>query len=120
MKKIHYILLSLAITAFLSCSSNDKKAQALVDGFMKEYLLNQDGISEVEYSEIDSTYHVSESALTTMRNSRVDNYRKGISYGKPTKKLLYMSVKYKRKGNAEKQTFYFDDQLSTVVAFKDN
>ncbi len=90
-------------------------------GLVKEFMTTQMGVGDydvVQWGSIDSTFFVSDSMVAVMRQQMAGKV-KG-DYTKPSAKLLYLNVKYAIDKDTVKQTFYFDDKLTGVVALKNN
>jgi len=121
-RKITAFSLLALLLAFAACGDANKanKAESMIADYMEQNM--QGGkVTEREYSRLDSTFHVRQKAIMNMRNAQVDGYKQSSATPTaPTKKLLYMSIKYKLDGKPRKQTFYFDEQLTGIVCFKDN
>ena len=80
---------------------------------------NPSAISGKDFADIGTTRHLNDSLITVMRQRGASGYKKGISYGKmPTGDLYYLRMSYISNGDTLQNTFYFDSELSEVVAFK--
>lgn len=125
MKKLTYGLLfslSLTITLLFSSCGEQHQAKQLVKTFLKENLKdNQFSIEQT--SKLDSTYLVSDSTLQVLRTHMAHSpifKPLNLNNAVRSKKLLYMQVKYVSGTKEYDQTFYMDDKLEHVVAFKEN
>ena len=104
------------------CNREKSRAQGLVKDFLKENLVEND-FKVMDFSRLDSTKYVSDSIFNRMRVSNLQDSRfkqpLDFSDDAKTKKLLFIRVKYRIEKDTILQTFYFDDELSRVVSFKE-
>lgn len=110
-----------AATLFLSCGQgiNNEK---LIKTFLDENITDK-GISELSFSQTDSTVHVSDSTIKSLRAStaKLPIFKKKIEYGERqnTKKMYYVHVEYKTSdGKRMRHTVYLDDKMQHVVCLK--
>ena len=77
----------------------------------------------MDFSRLDSTTFVSDSMAHMMRMKMANNplFKPEMNYqkGHKTRKLYFIRVKYRIEKDTILQTFYFDDELSRVVSFKE-
>lgn len=113
--------LSLFCAAILmtGCGSGNKE-EKLVSDFLNKNL-KENNISQVTFSEVDSTSHVSDSVIGIMRNDaeRSGLFRSGLKYTERTKgqKLHFISVSYTASnGKRMRHTFYLDKKRITSSA----
>lgn len=117
--------LSLFCAAILMtgcCSGN--KEEKLVSDFLNKNL-KENNISQVTFSEVDSTSHVSDSVIGIMRNDaeRSGLFRSGLKYAERTKgqKLHFISVSYTASnGKRMRHTFYLDKKADNVICIKND
>ena len=122
MTKIRNILFASLATVFLSSCGEQYKAKQLVSNFLDRSLAEKD-FSIENCSKLDSTYYVTDSTLNAMRAaSRKETpfIRARYEGVKRSKKLLFIRIDYTNNGRKHTQTFYMDDRLQHVVAFKNN
>ena len=119
MKSRVYIIIGMsALLLFASCGQQHK-AESLAKDFVAENMENPSAISGKDFAYLGTTRHISDSLITIMRQRGASGYKKGISYGKmPTGDLYYLRMSYISNGDTLQNTFYFDSELSEVVAFK--
>jgi len=121
MKTTYYISAFLSILILIGCGQK-RSAQQLIGKFLDENLVDNQ-ISNKNFSEIDSTFYITDHIIGTMRK-QVEKERivkPNIEYGKQEKnrKLLFMSVSYlNSNGSKQKLTFYMNSELKNIVAFK--
>lgn len=114
---------AITVIAFIGCTSrNDPKT--VVKDFIHENLVDND-ISETDFSRPDTTFHITDSAITVMRKNAgaLKTYKKNPKYMNVVqgKKLIFITLKYTlQNGEKQSQTFYVNVDGSGVVAFKNN
>ena len=121
----------LAKTLSLFCAAilmtgcgNGNKEEKLVSDFLNKNL-KENNISQVTFSEVDSTSHVSDSVIGIMRNDaeRSGLFRSGLKYAERTKgqKLHFISVSYTASnGKRMRHTFYLDKKADNVICIKND
>ena len=87
--------------------------------FVAENMENPSAISHQDFADLGTTRHISDSLITLMRQRGASGFKKGITYGKmPSGDLYFLRMSYISNGDTLQNTFYFDSELSEVVAFK--
>lgn len=114
---------AVAVIAFVGCSSK-KSPKAIVKNFIKENLVNNN-ISDKDFSDADSTFYVTDSAIAVMRENanKLAYYKKNIKYvnHNKKKKIIFITLKYTMSNEKKQsQTFYLDEEGTGVIAFKNN
>ena len=118
MRSRAYIRIGIAARLLAACG-RQHKAESLAKDFVAENMENPSAISGKDFADIGTTRHLNDSLITVMRQRGASGYKKGISYGKmPTGDLYYLRMSYISNGDTLQNTFYFDSELSEVVAFK--
>lgn len=118
MRSRAYIIIGISALLFASCG-RQHKAESLAKDFVAENMENPSAISGKDFADIGTTRHLNDSLITVMRQRGASGYKKGISYGEmPTGDLYYLRMSYISNGDTLQNTFYFDSELSEVVAFK--
>ncbi len=123
MKKTLVAIVALVVAmAFTGCNREKSKAESMVKDFLKENLVEND-FKVMDFSRLDSTTFVSDSMAHMMRMKMANNplFKPEMNYqkGHKTRKLYFIRVKYRIEKDTILQTFYFDDELSRVVSFKE-
>ena len=121
MKRV-IISVSAALSVLLSGCGQGYKVHKLVENFLEQQM-NVAGYDVVEWGKIDSTFRVSSDVLAQMRHQGNLLIKRTLPYQAPTNKLNYITVKYVKTGAVQdtvSQTFYLNDQMTGVVAFKNN
>ena len=107
-----------ALLLFASCGQQHK-AESLANDFVAENMEDPSAISGKDFADLGTTRHLNDSLITMMRQRGSANFKKGISYGAiPTGDLYYLRMSYISNGDTLQNTFYFDPELTEVVAFK--
>ena len=119
MKSRAYIIIGIsALLLFASCGQQHK-AESLAKDFVAENMEDPSAISVKDFADLGTTRHISDSLITVMRQRGASGYKKDITYGKiPTGDLYYLRMSYISNGDTLQNTFYFDAELTEVVAFK--
>lgn len=116
------IIPALVFALMLSGCGRQHKAEGVIKGFLKENLVTDD--YAVRISDIDSTRHVSDSALNAMKVAAAHNkmFKKNMKFGSNTgvSSCFYTRTYIIRPSDTIVQTFYLDRELNSVIAFKDN
>jgi len=120
MKRITRIVTCITFTALLIGCGPQKDAERLVDQFIEQYAVEPAAIQNVSYQHIDSTKLVSDSLIGVMQQRSHELFKDGIDYPVKSKgnKLYYIRMKFTYKGDTLRQTFYIDEALEHIVAFK--
>ena len=121
--KIYIMMMACsAIIILSSVSCKNNSAKGLIEDFMNVNMVSTSNISDKEYSKIDSTFYINDSIINAMHKMQVPGYKGIIKYSneKAGKKLLFMSITFKQNKKDIKQTFYFDENITHIVAFKEN
>ncbi len=115
MKSASYIIIGVALLLFVSCGQQ-QQAKSVVKDFMEEQLHRTD-VSYLDFSDVDSTRAITDSMIAALRQQAAKDIsyqeRKGLS-------LLHIRAKYLQGGDTCSTTFYLDNQIDGVVAFKEN
>ncbi len=122
-KHILYLILCSAVLLATSCGQQ-YKAKRIAEDFMKSNLKDATRLKVTKLTSLDSTKVLSDSVISDLRQraENTSHYKRGITYspGGMTKKLLLSRVSYELNGKRHQDTYYFDDSMTRVVAFKIN
>ena len=114
-----YIILGiLALLLFTACGQR-YQAKSLVKEFVKEHAVEEVYITD--FTDLDSTRVISDSLFQAMQtNASHDPLFKAVDFSgrKATSPLLYIRMRYQKDTLELSKTFYFDKDLSAVIAFK--
>ena len=115
--------MAIALTAMVISSCGIKhQAKSLVKDYLADNLVNQD-IADLSVSDVDSSFYITPAIIKRMETHLAANkrFKQNIKFKTaPSRKVLFVQAKYTNGQDTLKQTFYFDDQLTTVIACKDN
>ena len=108
---------------FASCGQQHQ-AKNVIETFIYENINEPSAVNGLKISKFDSTRVVNDSVIKRMRQhaDTIQRFSKHIKYADMTavRKLFVARVTYSFYGVECSDTYYLDDQLSSVVAFKSN
>ena len=114
-----YIIIGiLALLLFTACGEQ-YQAKSLVKEFVKEHATGELNITD--FSDLDSTRVISDSLFQAMQQRAAhDPLFKAVDFSgaKPTPTLLYIRMRYQQDTLEMSKTFYFNQDLSAIIAFK--
>ena len=114
-----YIIIGISVLLLFASCGQQHKAENLAKEFVAENMENPSAISHQDFADLGTTRHISDSLITLMRQRGASGFKKGITYGKiPSGDLYFLRMSYISNGDTLQNTFYFDSELSEVVAFK--
>ena len=116
--RVHIIIGVLVLLLLASCGQR-YEAKQLVKAFVKEHATEEIDISS--FSDLDSTKVISDSLLQVMRQrAEKDTLFKDVKLGSvpPSTTLLYIRMRYGADSLNQSRTFYFDKDLTSIIAFK--
>ena len=107
-----------ALLLFASCGQQ-YHAEKTVEAFVEANMEQPNQISHRDYADVGTTRHINDSLITMMRERGAELFKKGITYGEmPTGDLFYLRMRYVHNGDTLQNTFYLNQELTEVVAFK--
>lgn len=113
---------AMTLALMLTACGNQHKTETVVNDFLAENMKQTD--YKIEFSNIDSTALVSDSAIIRMRKASLVNniYKQPLKYidAKSNDKYIYTQARIYIGNDTISQTFYLDMQMTGVVAFKKN
>lgn len=119
-----YILIGASLLLFASCGQQHQ-AENVIQDFVDEYVAEPASRSSITVVKFDSTKVLNDSTIRVMRANAdtIKRYSaKPIKYaeGAIGHKLFVVRIKYTIYGVEFSDTYYLDEALSHVVAFKTN
>ena len=116
-----YIIIGVLAVLLLASCGQRYQAKGIVKDFVKAYATEE--IDITSFSDLDSTKVISDSLLQVMRlRAEKDTLFKDIKLGSIplSTTLLFIRMRYQLPGDTIEQsrTFYFDRDLTDIVAFK--
>lgn len=113
-----YIIIGVTLLLSVSCG-RQHKAEQTVKTFVDQYAETPEAISDRDFSDIGTTRHISDSLIDVMRHQGAPGFKKDVSYGqRPADELVYLRMKYVLDNDTLQNTFYLNQELTEVVAFK--
>ena len=114
-----YIIIGILVVLLLTGCGQQYQAKSLVKDFVKEHATEELNITG--FSDMDSTKVISDSLFQAMQqNAAKDPLFKNVDFNglgaSPT--LLYIRMRYQKDTLEVSKTFYFDKDLSAIIAFK--
>ncbi len=120
MRIFYNIIIGVAFAMAITACGNQKDAENLVKEFISDNAVKPETMELIEFGKLDSTKVISDSVIESMQQRENPLFKKGIYYAdKSSGRLLYfIRAKIVVEGDTIPQTFYLDEQLQQVVAFK--
>jgi len=123
MRHSSYIIIGVALLLFASCGQQHQ-AKTVVQEFVDQHVAEPSARSDISIVKFDSTNVINDSVILAMRANAdtISRYVKPINYAEgPIGGKLYVArITYTIYGVECSDTYYLDDKLSRVVAFKSN
>ena len=108
---------------FVSCGQQHQ-AKDVIQQFVDQYAAEPSARSSISIVKFDSTKVINDSVILAMRANAdtIQRYKKPIKYaeGSIGGKLYVARIAYTIYGVEFSDTYYLDDKLSRVIAFKSN
>lgn len=115
-----YIKIGMAavVLLFVACGQQHD-AEQVVKAFVDDNMEQPEKVTSRDFADLGQTRHISDSLITVMRQRGAEGFKQGIQYGgMPQGDLFYLRMKYVKGGDTLSNTFYIDEKLQEVVAFK--
>ena len=94
-------------------------AEQTEKAFVEENMQDGIQISDRDFADLGTTQLISDSLIQLMRQRGADLYKQGIAYSKaPDGALYYLRMRYVHDKDTLQNTFYLNQELTEVVAFK--
>lgn len=121
--KRFYIIIGIGLLLFASCGQQHQ-AKEVIREFMEQNVKDASSRSSISVVKFDSTKVLSDSIIYLMRHNAdtIQRYQKGIKYAEGVigGKLYVARITYSINGVECSDTYYLDDLLTRVIAFKSN
>lgn len=118
-----YIIIGIGLLLFASCGQQHQ-AKEVIQEFMDQNVVNPSSRGSISVVKFDSTKVLTDSIIRLMRTKAdtIQRYQKSIKYaeGGIGQKLYVTRITYSINDVEYSDTYYLDDQLTRVVAFKSN
>ena len=113
-----YIIIGVILLFFASCGQQ-YHAEKAVEAFIEAYAENPEAMTSRDFADLGSTRHINDSIINVMRMRGANGFKKDITYGKVSEgDLFYLRMRYVHEGDSLQNTFYLNQELTEVVAFK--
>ena len=117
MRRCLYIIIGITLL-FASCGQQHD-AEKTVKAFVESNAISPEEITNRHFADLGTTRHISDSLINLMRHRGAQLYRQDISYPAiPQGELYYLRMRFIYKGDTLQNTFYLNQGLTEVVAFK--
>ena len=94
-------------------------AEQTVKAFIEANMQDDVEISDRDFADLGTTSLISDSLIEQMRQRGAELYKQGITYPKaPDGELYYLRMRYVHDKDTLQNTFYLNQELTEVVAFK--
>ncbi len=107
----------------VSCGQQHQ-AKVVIQDFIDQYATNPSSFGSISISKFDSTRILNDSVINRMRANAdtIKRYQKSITYANsaPGKKLYVTRINYFFDNEKYSDTYYLDENLTNIVAFKTN
>lgn len=123
MRPLYNIIIGIGLLLFTSCGQQHQ-AKGVIREFVEHNLVNPSSCSSISVVKFDSTKVLNDSILNRMRTNAdtIQRYQKSIKYDEGTvgEKLYVVRISYSINDTKYSDTYYLDELLTRVVAFKSN
>lgn len=118
MKRYIKIIIICSITLVAVSCGKQHKAESAVKDFLYQNMTAAD--YSISFNKIDSTKNLTDSMIIVMKNSAKKNrlFKKNIEYGNGNKPYIFTKAKICNGKDTVPYTFYLDNTLKNVIAFK--
>ena len=105
--------------SFASCG-RQHDAEQTVKAFVEANMENGgDDITSRDFADLGTTRHINDSIIQLMRHRGAPLFKKTITYPTaPDGELYYLRMSYVHQGDTLQNTFYLNQDLTEIVAFK--
>ena len=119
MKSRAYIIIGVTLLLLASCGKQHN-AEQTVKAFVEDNMENGGSdISDRDFADLGTTKFINDSLIQVMRHRGAPLFKQGISYSAaPDGELYYLRMSYVHQSDTLQNTFYLNQELTEVVAFK--
>ena len=112
-----YIIIGTVL--LLASCGKQYQAEKTVKAFVEANAEAPEKMTKRDFADLGTTRHINDSLMDVMRGRGAELFKKDISYpDKPQGDLYYLRMRYVHEGDTLQNTFYLDQELKEVVAFK--
>jgi len=115
-----YNIIGIVGLFLLTACGQQHEAESLVSAFIAENAVSPEKIDIFSYGKLDSTKVIGDSLIADMQQRENSVFKKDVKYGSEQsgRMLHLLRINYAYEGDTLTNTFYMDEQLQHVVAFK--
>ena len=119
MKSRAYIIIGITLLLFASCG-RQHSAEQTVKAFIEANMENGGrDISHRDFADLGATKFINDSLIEVMRQRGAQLFKRDITYPALSEgELYYLRMSYVHEGDTLYNTFYLNQDLTEVVAFK--
>ena len=120
MKSRAYIIIGIGMMLLFASCGRQHSAEQTVKAFVEANMENGGkDISDRDFADLGTTRHISDSLIQVMRQRGARLFKSGITFpDAPDGELYYLRMSYVHEGDTLQNTFYLNQDLTEVVAFK--
>ena len=112
------IIISIGILLSVSCGQQ-YDAEQTVKAFVEENMEEGVQITDRDFADLGQTRHINDSLIALMHQRGAPLFKQGITYPTASQdELFYLRMRYVHDGDTLQNTFYLNQELTEVVAFK--
>ena len=119
-----YIIIGVTLVLLSVACGQQHQAKCVIQDFVDQYATQPSSRGSISIAKFDSTRILNDSVISRMRANAdtIERYQQHIKYadGTPSRKLYIARINYTIDGTEYSETYYLDDQLTRVIAFKSN
>jgi len=115
-----YIIIGVVACLLLFASCGQQyKAEQTAKAFVEDNMEQPEKITDRDFADIGTTRHISDSLITVMRQRGAEGFKLTTQHGEiPQGDLFFLRLQYVKDGDTLSNTFYLDEELASIVAFK--
>ena len=115
-----YIIISLCLGGLrLASCGKQYTAEQTVKDFVAQNMKEGVETKRLDFGDLGTSRHIKDSLVAQMRKNGFKLFKSNINYGKvPAGEVYYLRMKYLHQGDTLQNTFYLDQELKEVIAFK--
>ena len=92
--KLSRVYIIIGISLLLASCGKQYDAEKTVEAFVDQYAENAGALKGIDFADIGTTRHISDSLIQVMRHRGAPLFKKGITYGQvPEGELYYLNSK---------------------------
>ena len=117
--RAYIIICGISVLLLFASCGQQYHAEKTVETFVETNIEQPNIITDFDFADLGTTRHINDSLICIMRQRGAHLFKKDITYGQlPKGELFYLRMRYVHKGDTLQNTFYLNQELTEVVAFK--